>query len=145
MKLKTFMKPVPELNMIPMIDVIMMLLIFFLVATQMKTQENAAGVQLPTSLEALVNPEKPSPLVINILPRNESDKPYAIAGFKLNNEELLRVLRVQSSVAIHEGGEMAYVRIRADRRSDLAQLQDALRACQVSHIKEVFIAAECPK
>ena len=145
MRLRKVMKPVPEINMIPMIDVIMMLLIFFLVATQMKTQEVRADVQLPDSLQALLNRDIASPLVINILPRDASDKPYSIGPVKLDNRELLDVLRVQASFIVNAGAEMASVRIRADRSADFSQLQSALKACQLSHIKAVYIATEFPR
>ncbi len=56
------------LRMIPMIDMIFLLLIFFLVAGKWRPAENFLPVQLPTVQAQGLNLTKPEPLLIQISP-----------------------------------------------------------------------------
>jgi biopolymer transport protein ExbD len=145
MRLKTISKPMPEINMIPMIDVIFMLLIFFLVATQMKNEEYRTDVQLPDSVEALINLLKdkvPAPLDLTIVPASANGRTYMVNGLEASKEELAEVLRWQGRVQWQRGGERASVRIRCDKRAEFIELQRALKACQEAEVIQVYIAAE---
>ena len=138
-----------SLSLTPLIDVIFLLLIFFLVATQIKENETRVRLRLPESVEALLDQIKgePRPITINIVAKKPGEtgigvKPYWVRGLALNLEELKRALKWQSEKQYEEYGEQATVRIRADRKSELLQLQTALKACQDYKILRVFIAAE---
>ena len=148
MKMRLHLKPVPEINMIPMIDVIMMLLIFFLVATQMKKEETSIQLALPESLEALldmIDKNAPAPMMVNILPKSEGGERYMVAGQAMGKDELGRVLLAQAKKQKELGGQEASVRIRADKDAELADVQNALMACQKAMVVKVYIAAERPR
>lgn len=144
MMLKRAPYTMPEINMTPMIDCVFLLLIFFLVATQIKQSEAAVSVRLPQSTQELLKKieETPAPLNINILPKAAGSKPYVILNRRLSNTELQEVLRMQAKMQHEAGGELATVRIRADREATLEQLQTVLKACQNEKILHVYIAAE---
>lgn len=138
-----------EVDMTPMIDCVFLLLIFFLVATDIKRNENAITVQLPKSVEALlklIEEKPPGPLVVSILPKKPGelglgDRPYWIFNRGCNLDELKTVLQKQAEQQYRMYGEQAIVRLRADRRATLEQLQYALKACQEARIISIYIAA----
>lgn len=138
-----------EVDMTPMIDCVFLLLIFFLVATDIKRTETSANVQLPKSVEALIDAikGKPAPLVVSILPKKAGetglgDRPYWILNKGYNLEDLKKVLHAQAEEQYNlNHGEQAIVRLRADRRATLEQLQYALKACQEARIISIYIAA----
>jgi biopolymer transport protein ExbD len=141
MKLRIKLKPMPEVNMIPMIDVIFMLLIFFLVATQMK-QEEYAMVRLPDSFKALIDAlkdEKTKPVILNVHPIDVS--PYEVDKVNLTFEQLVMFLREYAKHQWKPRGEEALVRIRCDREAKFVQLQDAVRACRDAGVIKIYVAA----
>ena len=151
MKTKQINKLAPEINMIPMIDVIMMLLIFFLVATQMKKEQDTWALQLPDSVKAAVDklPPVPAPVTVNIdSPEHASlDKRFVIESIPMTKQEMLLTLQAQSLRARERAGtegEDTVVRIRADRNSLLEDLQTVLIGCQQAKIFRVYIAADKP-
>jgi biopolymer transport protein ExbD len=152
MRMKHLAKPMPEINMIPMIDVIMMLLIFFLVATQMKKEESAFDLQLPESVKAMINliSQDSSPVTVNIISAKYAapNKHFVVAGAELSKDELtlaLREITLRAKQRGDKGGEDTIVRIRADRDSQLEDLQTVLICCQKAEIYKVYIAAEKPR
>ncbi|MFO8026095.1 MAG: biopolymer transporter ExbD [Opitutales bacterium] len=55
-------------NLTPMIDVVFLLLIFFMVTTSLIKEEADLGIQLPTNTPAEASEELPSKHVIEVLP-----------------------------------------------------------------------------
>ena len=137
-----------EIDMTPMIDCVFLLLIFFLVATQIKESETQVRLKLPKSVEALIQEiDKPMPITVNIVAKERGEtgiglRPFWVKGRALTLEELGRVLKEVAKYQFETKGEQSTVRIRADRFSELQQLQAALKACQETKILRVFIAAE---
>jgi biopolymer transport protein ExbD len=56
----------PEINLTPMIDVVFLLIIFFMVGTQFTNRERKYDIDLPTVSEALPLTQLPDHLVINV-------------------------------------------------------------------------------
>ena len=145
-----------EVDMTPMIDCVFLLLIFFLVATDIKKNEDVAAVQLPQSAAALLDilpKTPPGPIVVTIMPKGKDEqgigtRPYWVYEVRSGGngavtlEELKKYLNIQAEKQYAVSGKDATVRLRADRRSELQQLQWALKACQEAKILRVFIAAE---
>jgi len=138
-----------EMDMTPMIDCVFLLLIFFLVATQIKESQARVRLALPESTEALLDLVKKEklPITINIVPKEPGEegiglKPYWVLGVPHSLEELRPLLRLKAQQMFEVNQEAASVRIRADRASTLRQLQMALKACQNAKILHVLIAAE---
>jgi biopolymer transport protein ExbD len=150
MRLKRAESVKREVDMTPMIDCVFLLLIFFLIATDIKKAEEAANVRLPESVEALLEAipkEPPGPIVVSIVAKDPGEvgvgtRPYWVLGQPLSLTELKQLLNLQAKKQYQtENGKQAIVRIRADARSELQQLQYALKACQEAKIIRVFIAA----
>ncbi len=137
-----------EIDMTPMIDCVFLLLIFFLVATQIKENETTR-LRLPTAAAVLdvVKDMKPMPIVVNIVQKEPGEpgvgsRPYWVLGVPHSLDQLKNLLDVQARKQFEENGQNATVRIRADRGSELQQLQAAMKACQATKIDRLFIAAE---
>ncbi len=94
----------PEIDMTPMIDCVFLLLIFFLVATQIKESETRVRLKLPESVEALldlIKDEPPRPITVNIVAKKPGEtgigvKPYWVFGKAHSLEELKRILQVKA-------------------------------------------------
>ncbi len=78
-----------SLSITPLIDVVFLLLIFFLVATRFDEEDRALDVQLPEASEAVPIWSAPQSLVVNVTRRGE----YFISGKKMTEEEIETVLR----------------------------------------------------
>lgn len=66
MPLKTGTIEEPELNLTPMIDIVFLLIIFFMVGTQFAEPEDQFQVQLPTASDVQPLSAGPDPLVISV-------------------------------------------------------------------------------
>ncbi len=68
MPLKTTPPEEPTLNLTPMIDVILTLVIFFMVGSRFAEEENALGVKVPTVSSRAAGASAPEPKVVNVFP-----------------------------------------------------------------------------
>jgi len=132
----------PEINIIPMVDIVFQLIIFFLVATQVKKQE-ITGLQLPIAKtpEEIKKDETP-PLIINIVrPEIDKARPYIVMGNRFDLEGLKRFLRNRKKSLELTDGTMPILRIRADRDSQFKEVQNALIACRDIEIWKIRLSA----
>jgi biopolymer transport protein ExbD len=77
------------LNLTPLIDVVFLLLIFFLVATRFAQDDRELPVQLPSASSAVPMTMEPSELVINI----DANGQYVILGEQMQIDRVETVLR----------------------------------------------------
>ena len=131
MRLKRGQSVTYEVNMVPMIDIVFQLIIFFLVSTQVKKSE-VAELQLPVSARAEeVKPGKDMPLIINIIkPDLAKGKPYIALGNTFDLPELKRFMKERLAYYKALKQDMPILRIRADKDSQFQQVQEALIACR---------------
>ena len=122
---KTALESIP---MTPLIDVVFLLLIFFLVATTLSEEERQLSVQLPSASEAQPLTSRPRELVINISAAGE----YFVSGEKITLKRLEQVLALASASS---SGRSA-VLIRADKRGILDHVVAALNACNKAKIRD---------
>ncbi len=115
------------LNLTPLIDVVFLLLIFFLVATKFAEEERELNVMLPEASEAQPLTSTPRELFINI----DAQGRYVVRGRVLNVAELEEVLH-RTWVNNPTG---AAVVIRADRRVRWQYVVAAINACLKTNIR----------
>ncbi len=122
----------PTLNLTPMIDVVFLLIIFFMVGARFTELEREFDINLPTVSEAkpLTNP--PDRIEINVF-RNGRIK---VAGQFLTTDEL----RDRLEQAQQRYADQA-VMIRSDGRNAYQQVIDVLSICEQAHIKHFSLAA----
>ena len=127
---KTALESIP---MTPLIDVVFLLLIFFLVATTLSEEEGHLSVQLPAASEAQPLTAKPRELVVNI----DAAGQYYISSEQLTLKRVEEVLAIAS--ASNPG--RASVIIRADRRCQWEFVVAVMNACNKARIRNYQVSA----
>ena len=127
---KTALESIP---MTPLIDVVFLLLIFFLVATTLSEEERQLSVQLPPASEAQPLTAKPRELVVNV----DAAGQYYVSGEQLTLKRLEEVLAIAS--ASNPG--RASVIIRADRRCQWEFVVAVMNACNKARIRNYQVSA----
>jgi biopolymer transport protein ExbD len=119
----------PIINMTPMVDVVLCLLVFFMAATRLYDwDENAFVVNVPQVIEAAPLTAAPDDLVLTVV------KPGAVAVGEstYDLDGLATLLREAKGRYINQG-----VVIRADASLVYQELADVLSACDEAGIRNV--------
>jgi biopolymer transport protein ExbD len=130
MPLKTHHDDAPTLNLTSMIDVLFLLIIFFMVATKFDQLERNIEVAVPEVSQAGEDTAPPEPVIVTV----QSDGTMAIGGEVLSAEELASRL----SAARTPTGAPAVV-IRGDAKCPFEYIASALASCRQAGISELGI------
>ena len=118
-----------EFNMTPMIDVVFLLIIFFLVSSHLAKQESQLDLPLPTAGSGEKQETATRRLTLNVL----RDGELTLAGRQLQRQDLrARLLDAREQ----EPGELE-VRIRSDREVPYGRIAPILRSCVRAGIWDV--------
>lgn len=109
-------------NMTPMIDVVFLLIIFFLVSSHLVKQEVQFKLPLPTAQSGLKekNSEKPR-LTVNVL----ADGTLLLSGRQVTAEDL----RTRLAERQNDLGKDVEVRIRGDRSTAYKHVEPVMLSC----------------
>ncbi len=121
--------------MTPMIDVVFLLIIFFLVSSHLQRQETQQELDLPvaSSADEDVNPETETPRVtINVMDNGE----LFVSGRSLPRAELVSMLKAVR----REQGDDVEVRIRSSRSAPWSMIEPIMLSCTKSGIWNVGFA-----
>jgi biopolymer transport protein ExbD len=119
----------PQINMTPMVDVVLCLLVFFMAATRLYDwDEDEFAVKVPEVVEAAPLTPAPDALTLTILAPNK----IALNGQTLDLEALTRALTEARSRYADQG-----VMIRGDGKLAYQDLADVLSACNAAGIRDV--------
>ncbi len=117
------------LNLTPLIDMVFLLLIFFLVATRFEEEDRELAISLPSATEAKPLVVQPRELELNI----DQQGNYFLEGQPMPAGELEETLASQAvNNPVHQS-----VRIRADRRCPWDYVATAINLCHVAGIRDV--------
>jgi biopolymer transport protein ExbD len=119
------------INMTPMIDVVFLLLIFFLAATTFAREEVELDLRLPTAKSGSQG-RGDEQLVINVF----ADGRIAVAG----REVPLEALRQKLQAAVARDAEQS-VLVRGDQDARFGVGMQVLDACRLAKVKKVDFAA----
>ena len=111
---------VPEIDMTPMIDIVFLLIIFFMVAAQFARESNVE-LNLPTEQGEQDTEQDPNKLVLNILPSGEIILDNTNGVVDLTELEFLI-----KAVIAEDGATWQNITIRADEDSSTKVLNDVL-------------------
>ena len=130
-------------NMTPMIDIVFLLIIFFLVSSHLARQEVQLDLDLPpaTSGHAPEEDDDVRRVVVNVLPEAQEDRRIMVGGTLLKPEELARLIRYESGQA---GGQLE-VRIRGDRTVPYRDVEPIMLACARAGVWKVTFAVVSEK
>jgi biopolymer transport protein ExbD len=125
------------INMTPMIDIVFLLVIFFLVSSHLAKQEVQLALPLPVAETGLAEPEMPRHRVaLNV----RHDGSLLLAGRSIREDELPARLR-----GVRAEEDHAEIRIRSDRRVPYRFVEPILRACAEAGIWKVTFAVYRPQ
>ncbi len=120
-------------NMTPMIDVVFLLIIFFLVSSHLARQENQIEMELPVAKSADDDVEQDTPRVtVNV----KEDGTIWVGGRPVSAEALIQRL----TAARQQQGDDLEVRIRGSRVAPYAFFEPIMLACTESGIWNVTFA-----
>ena len=119
----------PFINMTPMVDVLLCLLVFFMAATQLYDWvENQFSVKVPEVSDAAPLTQAPDDLILTILAPGK----IAVGEKTLDLAGLVEVLKAAKARYADQG-----VMIRGDGKLDYQHLADVLSACESAGIASV--------
>lgn len=130
-------------DLTPMIDIVFLLLIYFMVTTALVKEEADMGIKLPANVPADPSADLPQEQVVEIFASGE----VLLNGARMdgydnrNMSELTHTLR-RLKAANDRGGFKTSVTIIADPDSLHQRSVDVLNACASAEIKFVMFAAE---
>jgi len=130
-------KALDSLTLTPLIDVVFLLLIFFLVATQFAQDDEQLPIQLPTASNALPMTLEPEELVISV----GEDGTYVAQGKRLAIRDIENVVRQ----AVADNPQRQTVIIRGDRRVPFQHVVALLDLMHQLKVASYRIAAEDPE
>ena len=125
-----------SLSVTPLIDVVFLLLIFFLVSSRFSEEERELDLNLPSVSEALPATLEPTELVINI----DAEGRFFIDGAFRQAEEVEQILRrSQANNPLTQS-----VVIRGDRQSNWESVVTAMNICKKVGIFEYTATMDDP-
>ena len=121
---------IASVSMTPLIDVVFLLLVFFLVATRFDAEERRMDVMLPSAAQAQPMISQPRELVINI---DQEGKVF------LGSQSILRdQLQELLQKAVGDRPLEQSVVIRADRRCDWESVVRVMDACHAIGVRDIY-------
>ncbi len=121
-------------NMTPMIDVVFLLIIFFLVSSHLARQENQMELPLPVARSAEdERVEEVRRVTVNI----KSDGTLWVRGRQIRKQELKSMLEAARQV---EDASAIEVRIRGSRKAPYSSVEPVMLACTQAGIWKVTYA-----
>lgn len=143
MRLRSFHphQPAAKINVTPLIDVVMVLIIFYLIVGKLAA-DNRTRVNLPTTAIGAANEEQ-KPVVITVAAEGAS------GGLELSSRILLDGVDVSASgladaLRARVGGKAATttVQVRADKRLTYGAVEPVVKACRAAGLTAVWLVTE---
>lgn len=131
MPLKTSPLDEPSINLTSMLDVVMLLIIFFMLATQFREEERQYDVKLPTVADATALTGQPDEIVVNV----DADGTITVRQEPVDLTDLEAIMRLAHDKFAGQG-----VIIRGDGSGRYQHVMDVMAACRRAGIKNVSLA-----
>lgn len=127
----------PPINMTPMIDVVFLLIVFFIATSTMVRNEFSQNVELPVAESGKDRQESPEQkkVTASILPNGE----VYVSGRRTTPEAFRRI--IQAELAQHSA-ERIEVQFRADQTAPYGAVEELLLLCARSGVWQVSFAVQ---
>lgn len=122
-----------QVDLTPVIDMVFLLLIFFLVATKFADIERDVRVHPPSSRHARPITAIPEELVVNVT----ADGSLLVAGRQRSIDEIGRLLKTATKTNPHQS-----VVIRGDRNAVLHHAVGVLDLCEKYHVERTYLTTQ---
>lgn len=130
MPIKTQHDDQPALNLTPMIDVVFLLIIFFMVATKFSELERNIELEVPEVASAGTNRTPPTPRTVAV---------HADGRIELDGQQAtLQELRNQLAASRTQDPDLNVV-VRGDGQCDFQHIASAMAACRDAGVRELGI------
>ena len=136
MPLKTHQDEQPSLNMTPMIDIVFLLIIFFMVGTKFTELERKIGLKVPNVSNSGALTAAPEKKVINV----HRDGVITYRGQTVSLEDLIQLL----STAREQYQDLG-VLVRGDADGPFQNVATVLNACRIAGVSEMGISVRLDK
>jgi len=136
MKFISRQPPPIAMQLAPMIDILLLLLSFFIISWQFNRSETELNVSVPTAEEGAELNRSKGEIIINVLP----DGIIKVEGIEVDLVQLQQRLK-----AIAEQFENQPVRIRGDGEVAYQRIVEVIDTCQKSGIWNISFATQRPK
>lgn len=131
MPLKTNFDEQPAMNLTPMIDIVFLLIIFFMVGTRFVEMERNIAVQVPAVRDAQALSSPPERRVINV---------YRDGRISLDRQPVtLDQLTAELSIGRQQYAELGVI-VRGDAEGTFQNIASVLNACRQAGIAEMGIS-----
>lgn len=124
-------RPVEEFQMAPMIDMVFLLLVFFMCVSSLAQADRGVEVDLPESAESKVPEEVSNRGIISV----KEDGDLFLGGSPLAVEALEERVRD----ALRENPDLR-IQVRSDRDTRFETVQEVLRACAEAGAHDIIYA-----
>ena len=131
MPLKIPTDPEPSMNLIPMIDVMLQLLIFFMLGTKFVEMERQVELEVPRVVDAVALSAAPERKVVNVY----RDGAVTLDGKTVSLDELQQQL-----TSVRRQYSDLGVLVRGDSQGQFQPVADVLNVCKQAGIQELGIA-----
>jgi biopolymer transport protein ExbD len=122
------------LSLTPLIDVVFLLLIFFLVTSEFEEEERRLNITLPTATSAVPMTSRPREVVVDI----DQQGAMFLNGQQTDLQELERLLRV----AVSNNPNNQSVVIRADRSTTFQPVVSVMDVCNRTGIRDYTVTTQ---
>ena len=124
-----------EINLIPMIDIMLILLIFFMVATTIKHSEKALPIELPHSAASIDIKSEPTLVVLGL---DAAGNKY-FGAERVTTDALHERLR-----EVAQANPKQEIRVDADRKTPYENLVEVVELCQFEGLKNISLHTRSP-
>jgi len=131
--LKTTRDEMPSVNLTPMIDIVFLLIIFFMVGTKFTAPEQHLKLDLPKVNNARPMTAAPEKRVVNVFP----DGKITLDRVEVSPEQLTQRLRDARA----EYSDLGVI-VRGDARANMQQAVTVMEACNRAGISKMRISVQ---
>jgi len=131
MPLKTHLDERPTLNLTPMIDIVFLLIIFFMVGTKFTELERKIGLRVPQVAETGALTAAPERKVVNV---------YRDGGITLDRKPVTLDQLTQRLAAARAQYSDLGVLVRGDANGRFQRVAEVLNACKQADVRELGIS-----
>ncbi len=126
----------PKLAMAPMVDIVLLLICFYLLVAKTTQDQEDPEVRVPRIVSDQTLEEHPAELIVNL----HADRRIVVNGETLTPDALGAWLTEQQAKALRQDRQ-AFVVVRADKRQRYGVLDEVLKTCREAGLSTVWFRA----
>lgn len=133
-------RPMAEINLVPFIDVMLVLLVIFMITTPLLTQ--GVKIDLPETDSKAIPPDQKEPLIVTVDSKGDF---YLNTSSKPNQPVTPQVLsNLVSSQLSGDGADQRPVLVRGDKSANYGKVVEAMVLLQQAGAKSVGLITQKP-